>query len=212
MSAISLLILGAGGHGKVAADCATAQGAWGRIEFFDDRWPALQNCADWPVIGTGEALLRRKDDLVEAFVAIGDGETRLAWIARLREAGLKLATIVHPRAILSPRASLGPASLIVAGAIVNIGARLGEGAIVNTGATVDHDCFIEAGAHICPGAHLAGDVQVGRAALVGIGASARQGVKIGAGATIGAGAAVVSDIGASVTASGVPARPMPKGQ
>jgi sugar O-acyltransferase (sialic acid O-acetyltransferase NeuD family) len=201
-----LLILGAGGHGKVAADCASEQGRWSAIEFYDDRWPALSASAHWPVAGKGEDLLRSTADC-EAFVAIGDAEARLAWIARLEKAGLALASIVHPRAIVSAGASVAAGVLIVAGAVVNIGARLDEGVIVNTGASVDHDCVIGAGAHICPGAHLAGNVEVGRGAWVGIGAAVRQGVKIGAGATIGAGAVVIHDIPAGVTAIGAPAKP-----
>src|SRR5579872_4433520 len=121
MTAPRLLILGAGGHGKVAADCARAHGEWPAIEFFDDRWPSLSACSDWPVVGTGADLLRRDRDGA-AFVAIGDAATRLDWIARLRAAGFELATIVHPRAIVSPGAAIGPASLVVAGAVVNIGA------------------------------------------------------------------------------------------
>jgi sugar O-acyltransferase (sialic acid O-acetyltransferase NeuD family) len=202
-----LLILGAGGHGKVSADCAAEQGRWSGIEFYDDRWPNLEACAHWPVAGTGEDLLRQPVEACDAFVAIGDAETRLAWIARIQKAGLPLATIIHPRAAVSVGAALAPGVLVVAGAVVNIGARLDEGVIVNTGATVDHDCVMEAGAHICPGVHLAGNVDVGRAAWIGIGASVRQGVKIGAGATIGAGAVVVADIPRGVTAIGVPAKP-----
>ncbi|HEV3043023.1 MAG TPA: acetyltransferase [Roseiarcus sp.] len=202
-----LLLLGAGGHGKVAADCAAAQKAWSGIEFYDDRWPSLSTCADWPVVGAGADLVGRERSACQAFVAIGDADTRLAWIGRLREAGFDLATIVHPRAIVSARAFIGPGGLVVAGAVVNIGTRLEEGVIVNTAATIDHDCAIGPGAHICPGAHLAGNVEVGRGARIGVGAAVREGVKIGAGAVIGAGAAVIDDIAAGVKAYGVPARP-----
>jgi len=121
------------------------------------------------VVGASDDFLRAERESVEAFVAIGDAKTRLAWIERLRDAKFALATIVHPRAIVSSGASLGQACLIVAGAIVNIGARLDKGVIVNTGASVDHDCAIGAGAHICPGVRLGGDVKVGRGAWIGIG-------------------------------------------
>ncbi len=47
----SLLILGAGGHGKVVADTAAASGQWERIVFLDDRHPSLEAVLDWPVIG-----------------------------------------------------------------------------------------------------------------------------------------------------------------
>jgi sugar O-acyltransferase (sialic acid O-acetyltransferase NeuD family) len=207
---VRLLILGAGGHGKVSADCAAEQGRWSAIEFFDDRWPGLGACAHWAVVGNGADLANRPAASGEAFVAIGGAEARLAWIARIQEAGLALASIVHPRAVVSAGASVASGVLVVAGAVINIGARLDEGVIVNTGATVDHDCIIEAGAHICPGAHLAGNVAVGRGAWVGLGAAVRQGVKIGAGATIGAGAVVIDDIPPGVTAVGAPARPTKK--
>jgi sugar O-acyltransferase (sialic acid O-acetyltransferase NeuD family) len=208
VSAPGLLILGAGGHGKVAADCAAAQGRWSEIVFYDDRWPAIATCARWPVAGTSQALAKADAKAAEAFVAIGEARLRLEWIERLREFGFRLATIVHPSAIVSPGATIGAASLVVAGAIVNIDARIGEGAIVNTGASLDHDCVIGAGAHICPGARLAGDVSVGSRAWVGIGASVRQGIAIGEDATIGAGAAVVRDVADGATVCGVPARPM----
>jgi len=208
VSAPGLFILGAGGHGKVAADCAEAQARWSQIVFYDDRWPEIATCARWAVVGTSQALVKADAETTEAFVAIGEARLRLEWIERLREFGFKLATIVHPGAIVSPGATIGPASLVVAGAIVNIDAKVGEGAIVNTGASLDHDCVIGAGAHICPGARLAGDVSVGRRAWVGIGASVRQGISIGADATIGAGAAVVRDVSDGATVCGVPARPM----
>ena len=47
----SLLILGAGGHGKVVADTAAASGQWERIVFLDDRHPSLEAVLDWPVMG-----------------------------------------------------------------------------------------------------------------------------------------------------------------
>jgi len=208
VSAPGLLILGAGGHGKVAADCAEAQGRWSHIAFYDDRWPSLQTCARWPVAGTSQALANADAKAAEAFVAIGEAALRIEWMQRLREFGFALATIVHPSAIVSPGTAIGPGSLVVAGSIVNIDAQIGEGVIINTGASLDHDCVIGAGAHICPGARLAGNVTVGRRAWVGLGASVRQGIVIGEDATIGAGAAVVRDVPDGATVGGVPARPM----
>lgn len=38
----NLLILGAGGHGKVVAEAAIATGKWDEIAFLDDRFPTLE--------------------------------------------------------------------------------------------------------------------------------------------------------------------------
>jgi sugar O-acyltransferase (sialic acid O-acetyltransferase NeuD family) len=205
-----LLILGASGHGKVAGDCAQAAGLWSEIVFFDDRWPTLKDFGPWPLVGTGETLMRESRPGDQVFVAIGHSETRLNLLQRMVSAGIEIATVIHPRAVVSTGATLGVGTLVVAGAVVNIHARIGLGCIVNTGATVDHDCFLEDGVHVCPGAHLAGDVQVGRGTWVGIGGTVCQGLRIGRGAMIGAGAVVVQDVADWQTVAGVPARPLPE--
>jgi len=206
-----LLILGAGGHGKVVGDCARAGGDWSELLFFDDRWPALDTCGQWRAVGTGSSLVDAADSGCSAFVAIGHAITRLTWLRRLTAAGVDIATVVHPSAVISRDVVLGKGCLIVAGAIVNIGSRLGMGCIVNTGATIDHDCVLGDGVHICPGANLGGGVHVGEASWIGIGSAVRHGVRIGTGVTVGAGAAIISDVTDGLTMIGVPARPMPKG-
>lgn len=202
-----IVIVGAGGHGRVVADAVMdLQSA--NVCFLDDLYPGLTQVDGHSVIGSADALRQRDawgDD--DGFVvAIGSAQKRLALVEQVRVSGLRLVSVVHPRATVSRKAELGAGSMILAGACVNIGARLGLGVIVNTGATVDHDCILEDGVHICPGAHLGGDVRVGRASWVGIGASVKHGVQIGRDVLIGAGAAVVSNIESGAKAVGVPAR------
>ncbi len=203
-----LLILGASGHGKVVGDCAREAGLWSELVFFDDRWPELSSCGPWPVSGTGESLISQARQGDQAFVAVGHGETRMKLLQRLLTAGIEIATVIHPSAVVSAGATLEAGCLIAPGAVVNIGARLGPGCIINTGATVDHDCILDAGVHICPGAHLAGGVRIGRGTWVGIGSAVSQGIRIGQGALIGAGAAVVDAVADWQTVAGVPARPL----
>lgn len=202
-----LVILGAGGHGRVVADAAEAMGAWEEICFLDDRYPQLVRASAWTVIGciADLDLIHREGD--DHVVAIGDAQTRLRVINELVVGGKGLACVVHPRATLSRHAVVGEGVAVFAGACINIGAQLGRGVIVNTGATIDHDCRLGDGVHVCPGAHIAGDVHVDEGSWIGIGSCVRQGVRIGAWAVVGAGAVVVSDVGAHVTAVGVPARP-----
>lgn len=203
-----LLILGASGHGKVAGDCARAADLWSELVFFDDRWPTLQDCGPWRVMGTVESLLNQAQPGDQAFVAIGHAETRLDLLQRIASAGIEIATIIHPSAVVSTGATLGTGCLVVAGAVVNIQALVGLGCIINTGATVDHDSVLGDGVHVCPGAHLAGDVQIGRGTWVGVGSTVCQGLRIGRGAMIGAGAVVVEDVADRQTVAGVPARPL----
>ena len=205
-----LLIFGASGHGKVVGDCAIAAAGWGELRYFDDRWPMLGTCGPWSVAGTGEAFFAEAGAGGQAFVAIGNVVTRLAWLHRLQAAGISVATVIHSHSVISPHAVIGEGGLVVAGAVVNIDARLGLGCIINTAATVDHDCLLGDGVHVCPGAHLAGDVQVGESSWLGIGCAVRQGIRIGSGVTVGAGAVVVADVPDGLTVVGVPARPLKK--
>jgi len=200
-----LLLLGAGGHGRVVADIAATLG-WSDLSFLDDRWPQLSDNLVWPVIGTIGALDPFPYSRRSVFVTVGDNSSRLHLLRRLQAMGCRVPVLVHPSAVVSRHASLGAGSVVMPNAVVNAGAVVGAGGIVNTGATIDHDCRLGDGVHVSPGAHLAGGVEVGEASCIGIGAVVRETVQIGAGVKIGAGAAVVSDIQDFQVATGVPAR------
>lgn len=203
----TLLVIGAGGHGKVVADSARATDRWAEILLLDDRYPDLQEIGSWKV--AGRDWQRFVPAEVEVLVGIGDNETRLGLQESVETGGYHVPVLVHPRAWVSPDAALGAGTVIFAGAVVNADARIGRAAIINTAATVDHDCVLEEGVHLSPGVHLGGNVSVGRCSWLGIGSAVRHGVGIGAGVTVGAGASVVSDLPDGVTAVGVPARPRP---
>lgn len=200
-----LALFGASGHGKVVADTALEAG-WLSVVFFDDAWPQREQNGHWPVVGDMAALLRQQHEFDAVLVAIGNCQVRWQKQQSVREAGIRLATIVHPRAAVSRFARLGEGTVIMAGAVVNADASIGDACIVNTGATVDHDCVLEHGVHISPGAHLSGGVSVGAQGWIGVGAAVRQGIAIGAGVMVGAGAVVVKPLPDGVTVVGNPAR------
>lgn len=203
-----LLIVGAGGHGKVVADAAMEMSCWSRIGFIDDRGEQLQRVAGVPVIGRLADLESLRGDWSAAVVAIGDAPHRLEILQALRELEFELPVIAHPSAVVSRLAAIGSGTVIFAQAAINAGASIGAGCIVNTGATVDHDCQLGDGVHLCPGVNLAGNVVIGARSWVGIGSAVRQGISIGRDVTLGAGAVVVQDVPDEVVAYGVPARPV----
>jgi sugar O-acyltransferase (sialic acid O-acetyltransferase NeuD family) len=200
-----LLIIGAGGHGKVVADTALLLG-WNNIGFLDDRAATLQSPLGLPIVGTLADLAAQRPRYSSAIVAIGNATLRLELTDRCRNAGLEVISLMHPMAYISRFASIGAGCVAFAQSAVNADARIGAGCIVNTGATIDHDCVIGDGVHVCPGAHLAGAVNVGDRSWIGIAATVRQGISIGRDATVGAGAAVVADVADASTVVGVPAK------
>lgn len=201
-----LLIVGAGGHGRVVAETALASGRWSEVAFVDRSFPTVLRPEQGVVIGTDADAGRHLGDYREAIVAIGDNHARVAQLELLAKLGFDLPVIVHPGCWVSPSARLGAGSVVLAGAVINAGASLGRACIVNTGASVDHDCVLGDGVHVAPGAHLGGHTIVGAASWIGIGAVVRHRVKIGAAVVVGAGGAVVTDLADGVTVAGVPAR------
>ena len=206
-----LLILGAGGHGKVVAETALASGVVSSVSFLDDRCTTLNACLPvlgWPVMGPLVLSLQAETaaQFDAAVVAIGHAPTRLHWIQQLQDVGYHLPVLMHPTAWVSPSAQLGPASVVFAQVAVQAQVSIGTGAILNTGCSVDHEAQLADGVHICPGARLAGEVTVGARSWIGIGASVIHQVRIGSDVIVGAGAAVVRDLPDGVTAVGVPAR------
>lgn len=205
MSGKRLALFGASGHGKVVADTALAAG-WQSVVFFDDAWPARQANRHWPVQGGLADMIAQADSFDAALVSIGHCRARWEKHQALTEAGIVMATIVHPHAFVSGLASLGAGTVIMPGVVINADATIGEAGIVNSGATVDHDCALAHAVHVSPGANLGGGVRVGAFSWVGIGAAVRQGIEIGAGVMVGAGAVVVKPVPDGSTVVGSPAR------
>lgn len=205
MNGRRLALFGASGHGRVVADTALLAG-WDTVVFFDDAWPARQDNRHWAVVGDFATMLASANLFEAAVVSIGNCRVRWEKQKMLADAGIPLATIVHPAAHVSRFATLGVGTVVMAGAVINADAAVGDACIVNTGATVDHDCAIAHGVHISPGANLSGNVQVGALSWVGVGAAVRQGITIGSGVMIGAGAVVVKPVPDDLTIVGNPAR------
>lgn len=200
----SLLILGAGGHGKVVADTAAQLRHWRTIAFIDAPRRG-EHVLGFDVLDVDDVSTTLRDRFTDAVVAIGDPQRRLQLLDHLDELGFSLPSVCHPRATISPHAAIGAGSVVFAGVVINAGTVIGRGCIVNTSASVDHDCVLEDGVHIAPGAHLAGGVHVGHGSWIGIGACVRENLRIGSAVTVGAGGMVVADVDDGLEVAGVPA-------
>lgn len=203
-----ILIIGAGGHGRVVLDILRQSRTHNPIGFIDNN-PSLhgRRVDGLPVLGGMDQLEAMKSrKLRMAIIAIGDNGIRRAYGEMIESEGFEIANAIHPSAQLAHTVSLGKGIVIAAGALVCAHCQVGDYAILNTGCIVDHESMIGTCVHICPGVRLAGHVTVESGAFVGIGATVVQNIRIGFEAIVGAGAVVVSNVDPMSTVVGVPAR------
>lgn len=146
-----LIILGAGGHGKVVADLAKQTGKYKEIFFLDD------NSQEAEVIGKCSQYLEFQSADTEMYPAFGNNTVRIQWENKLLEAGISLAKIIHPLAYVSPLAEVASGCVIMPYAVVNTGTKIKKACIINIGAMVDHDCILEEGCHLAPGSIVKGE-------------------------------------------------------
>lgn len=199
-----LVVVGAGGHGKVVADALLVSGET-ILGFVDDRREPGSTVYGLPVLGP---LGWFEKNVARAALAIGDNVARRRASDAIVASGSTLVRAIHPRAVVSPSARVDAGAVVMALAVLNPDCVVEQGAIVNTGAIIEHDCIVGAFAHVSPNAVLAGGCRVGAGAHVGVGAAMLPGRSVGEGTVVGGGALVARDLPAHVVAYGVPAHPM----
>lgn len=197
----SVVVLGAGGHGRVIADIIVSAGdqVYGFLDDDDDKLG--RTISGFPILGKLEDVSKYKE--AHTFV-IGVGSNKIRkQISELYN--VNWHTAIHPSVVVARDVIVGTGSVVMAGAIINTGTKVGSHCIINTGAIIDHDNLLADFVHISPGATLCGTVSVGEMTHVGAGVVVKNNIMITQSCTIGAGAVVVNDIKEQGTYTGVPA-------
>jgi len=177
----NIVLIGAGGHAKVAAEIASMIG-FDITSYVDDNKALWLDSPQWTdevaqqhfrtikgtqyFIGLGGQTVSSLQKRYQLFLKYADGNTSISPI------------LIHPRAVVSESSRVGMGSLICAGAIVQPMAEIGNCVILNTGSIIEHDCRIGDGTHIAPGAIILGNVTIGKHCMIGSGAILLPGVNI----------------------------------
>lgn len=203
----NIVVVGGGGHAGVVAEAALLSG-WAISGYLSPSPSGSFQYGPW---------LGRDDDLDDKLqedefsLALGLGFVDESG-AKMRRSVLdnlpedRLATVIHPQALIAPSANLGAGAFLAAGSIIGTNSTVGPGTLINTGVIVDHDCQIAANVHVATGARITGSVSVDENSLVGAGAVLRQGIRVGKNCVLGAGAVVLSDIADGSMVFGNPAK------
>lgn len=151
LSPLPLLVVGAGGHGRVVAELAQACN-YSRIDFVDDYSTlAIGTLPDLPSLAPRYAAVA---------VSIGNLPFRQRLFDELEALEVPVPALVHPTAYVSPSARVESGALLLPGAIVNANAVIGRGAIISAGAVIDHDATVGPCSHVDAGAVVAARASV----------------------------------------------------
>lgn len=191
----TLIIIGAGGHGKVVADIALKMNKWEEIYFLDNN-DSLEFVLGIKVIGRTSDY-KKYISHSDMFVAIGDNKVREKIMEEMEGFGVSIPILIHQSTNIGIGVNINIGTVLMAGAIVNSDTMIGKGCIINTGVNIDHETIISNYSHISPGANLAGNVHIGYRTWVGIGCTISNNINITKDCIIGAGSLVIKNINES---------------
>lgn len=145
-----LLILGAGGHGKVVREVVLSlfningKPVYDAVDFLDDNSVGA--------IGKIADLEKYQDKYSDVFCGIGNNSVRKQLLDQAENLGFHIPVLIHPTAYISPSAVIEAGTVVEPKAIVNANTVVHRGGIISVGTIVDHDVVINEFVHVNAGA------------------------------------------------------------
>lgn len=198
-----LIIIGAGGHGKVVSSIAMQTKRFDEIYFVDDHFTGSVNDID--IIGKIDCIRNFKGSH-EFFVAIGNNKIRKKITDELLESNYLLATLSHQNTVISDSVEIGKGTVIMPGVIINNDAQIGSGCIINTNTVVEHDCIIGDFVHLSPSVTIAGTTKIGNSSWIGTNATLINNLTVGENVIVGASGLVIDNLESNATYVGIPVK------
>jgi sugar O-acyltransferase (sialic acid O-acetyltransferase NeuD family) len=150
-----IIIVGAGGHGKVVCDAILAQNNYEIVGFLDGTVAiGTEITKGFKVLETPENVAKLAGVAEYFILAIGNNKIRATFF-ELSKKSFRPAIIIHSSAVIGLEVNVGEGCVVLGNAVINAFSSIGENTIINSGAVVDHECKI--GNHI----HLAIGTMVG---------------------------------------------------
>ena len=133
---------------------------------------------------------------------------RAAIFESLRIDASRLATVIHPKAVISPLAQIGINVLIMAGVVVTANAVIGDHTVILPNSVVHHDSVIGAYTLVAANVTIAGNVRIGPNCYLGASSSLKNGITLPAESLVGIGANVIQSFPEPCVLVGNPAKPL----
>lgn len=164
-----LIIIGAGGHGKVLADTVLQAGSYELIGFVDANLsigtPVFSN---FNVIENQSNLLNLVHPDTYFVLGIGDNYLREKIVNQFPT--LNWATLIHPKAACSSAVEIGEGTVVLANSVVSALVKIGKHGIVNAGTIIDHESQVGDFVHLSVGTKIGSNCVVSKYAKTAVGA------------------------------------------
>jgi len=164
-----IIIIGAGGHGKVLANTLLLENNYEIVGFVDETVPVgTRIFKEYEVIAKQKNITELTTKAAYFIVAIGNNEIRNAITTALKN-NFKLATIIHPTAFIGADVEIGEGTVVLANAVISTCTKIGSNAIINAGVVIDHDCIVGNNVHLSVGTIVGSNTVIGSGITTAVG-------------------------------------------
>ena len=164
MSKKKLLLVGAGGFGRMVLELAMCQYD---CAFIDDGQPVGVEICGIPVVGSLADLPELRKEYGLLVVGIGSNQFRAQVYEKAKALGYGFPNIIAPSAYISPYAKLGRGCVVLQNACVQNGASVGNGVLLNAGTEIHCDAVVGDYALIYTNSVIRTGATVGNIARIG---------------------------------------------
>ncbi|HEY6160313.1 MAG TPA: acetyltransferase [Bacteroidia bacterium] len=155
-----IVIIGAGGHGRVIADLLCLSAEYELVGFADDGLMKGAEVMEGKKVLAASSEKEFLSSLATHFVVcLGNNSIRKKIVEDLSGV-MQAATLIHPSAVVSRHASLGAGTVVLANAVINAGCKIGINCIINSISLVDHDSVVGDHVHIAQGTVIGSNCRI----------------------------------------------------
>ena len=205
-------IYGYGGLGRevyvIAKKINKHETRWSEICFIDDA--DVKSFHGEKIYTFHEAI--NKFSNLEIAIGVGNPATRAILFKKVVDAGISVATIIHPGVYIDETTQIGEGTIICEGVTITCDVKIGKGSYVQPHAVIGHDITIGDFSMIGANAEIGGADVIGDRFYLGFNAGTKESLTIGNDVICSAGAVVFRDLPDEVIAVGNPARIMKKNE
>ena len=137
---MSLVIVGAGGHGRCCLDIAREK--YDDIVFLDDGLigKTINGCKVVAGMNDMGQLFGKYSNI---FIAVGNNKLREKLISQAEKIGFNVVSLISSQAHVSKYAKIGYGSVMFPNTVIEPNASIGNGCVVCANCTINHDAVID---------------------------------------------------------------------